>query len=155
MDLAKIASDTKTWQDGDWVDLGAIEPMFQDPSGDPEKNVWVQVRSIRSNQFQRAMARCRRSLDRMQARGVPIDPVKSSEATRTALAEGALLGWKNLTEGDRELVFSSQEAKRVMIEPSYWRFADAVATAATQVGERDAEWREDHLPNSSGGSGRN
>lgn len=154
MDLKAIASDTKTWTDGDWVDLGQLDHLFADPSGDPEKNLWVLVRSIRSDHFKRAHARARRAIDRMQARGVPVDPVKSDEATRTALAEACLLGWRNLNEGGVEVVFSPAEAKRVMLESSYGRFQNGVANAASQVGEKDAEWSEQHLPNSSGGSGK-
>lgn len=154
MDLKAIASDTKTWTDGDWVDLGALDHMFIDPSGDAEKNTWVKVRSIRSDHFKRAHARARRAIDRMQARGVPVDPVKSDEATRTALAEACLLDWKNVSEGDVEIIYSPAEAKRIMLEEGYGRFQNAVASAASQVGEKDAEWTEQHLPNSSGGSGK-
>jgi hypothetical protein len=155
MDLKATASNVQTWTDGEWIDLGTLEPMFIDPSGDPEKNLWVRVRSIRSSHFKRAHARYRRTLDRMQARGVPVDPVKSDEATRQALADACLLGWKNMTEGEVEVTYSPAEAKRVMLEDSYGRFQNAVASAATQVGEKDAEWQEQHLPNSSGGSGKN
>jgi hypothetical protein len=60
-----------------------------------------------------------------------------------------------MTEGEVEVTYSPAEAKRVMLEDSYGRFQNAVASAATQVGEKDAEWQEQHLPNSSGGSGKN
>lgn len=145
MDLESVAVDVEKQDEGDWVDLSTIDARFE---GDEGANLRVHLRSIRSDDFRRAHRRARRKLDRMVARGITEDPVKTDVAARTAIAEACILGWENLMIGKEAVAYSPAKALEIMLDRRFVHFHNAVAAAATQVGDRDAEYLETHGKNS-------
>lgn len=144
MDLESVAVDVEKQDEGDWVDLSTIDARFEGDEG----NLRVHLRSIRSDDFRRAHRRARRKLDRMVARGITEDPVKTDVAARTAIAEACILGWENLLIKEEVIAYSPAKALEIMLDKRFVHFHNAVAAAATQVGDRDAEYLETHGKNS-------
>lgn len=148
MDLESVAVDVEKQDEGDWVDLSTIDARFEGDKDKGESNLRVLLRSIRSDDFRRAHRRARRKLDRMVARGITEDPVKTDVAARTAIAEACILGWENLMIGKEPVAYSPAKALEIMLDKRFVHFHNAVAAAATQVGDRDAEYLETHGKNS-------
>ena len=123
MDLANVRVDAARAKQGEWIkDIPGL--------GDVE----LQVRGLNSPQYRLAQAKAQRSIPRGARReGGFIDPEAADIASGQALAEGVLLGWKNISVDGVEMAYSAAAALGLLTDPNMAIFRDAVEWAAGQV----------------------
>lgn len=124
MDLSKVRVDVARSKQGDWISgipgLGDIEVM---------------VRGSNSPQFRLAQGKAQRDIPReaKRERGF-IDPEAADIALGRALADGALMDWRNVEIGGKTIPYSPEKALELLTDPEMAVFRDGVAWAAETLG---------------------
>jgi len=129
MKLSEIRVDAARLEEGDWV--GDLPEMG---------GLRLKVRGINNEKYRKAQQRMIEALPRSKKPGGRIDPKAQDEITSKCLLETVLIDWDGL-EGDdgKPLAYDRAMAERLLTEPDYRRFREAVIMAAAQVGDRAVE----------------
>ncbi|WP_062220484.1 hypothetical protein [Aureimonas sp. D3] len=128
MDIEAIASDRAAIEQGAWVD------------GIPEMGeLRLKVRGQTNPDFQRMMQRLTAAVPRSKRDGGRIDPVEMDRIIGTTLHATVLLDWEGVKVGGEMRPYDRALAFRLCTEPRYLRFRQAVAWAAGEVDDLNAE----------------
>ena len=124
MDLGKTRVDLTRSKAGEWVKnipgLGDIE---------------LKVRGSNTPAFRLAQAKAQRAIPREARRDAGLmDPEAADVALGQALAEGALVDWRNVSVDGEAIAYSPEAAAKLLTDPEFSTFRDAVAWAADLVG---------------------
>jgi hypothetical protein len=138
MKLSTIAVDPKAVEDGDWVKN--LPEM-----GDLELKVRGQNSSAWKARRRRLLNALPRNL-RNRADGLP--QAVEDRFMDTLLIEAGLLDWKNLEFDDGAKPYSLELATKLITDPAYNLFRDAVLAATARVGAAEADADEDLAKNS-------
>jgi hypothetical protein len=123
MDIGGVRVDMARSKAGEWV--GNIPGL-----GDIE----LKVRGSNTPQFRLAQAKAQRAIPREARReGGLIDPEAADIAAGKALADGVLIGWRNVSMNGAELPYSPEAAERLLTDPEMGLFRECVMWAAEQV----------------------
>lgn len=127
MQLSALKIDPAAIEQGQWV--GNIPDM-----GDLE----FKVRGIGNADYRKLQGKLLRAIPRQQR--VDLSPDQQDEVAGKLLLETCLLDWRNLTDADGKVIaYSKDLATELLTKPEYSRFRDAVAYAASTVGEQQAD----------------
>jgi hypothetical protein len=108
----------------------------------------LRVRGIGNSDYRRLQATLLDSVPRGKRMRGRIGPEDQDRINATCLADTVLLGWENLTSDGAPVPYSKEEAKRLLTDPDFVAFRDAVTWAANMVAENSEENSEAVLGNS-------
>jgi hypothetical protein len=139
MKLSDLTVDAERLEKGAWVD------NIPDMEG-----LRLKVRGANNVDWRRLQSRLLNAVPRKKRLGGQLDPDEQDRITATCLLNACLMDWDGL-EGDdgKPLPYSKEWASKLIMEPEYRRFRDAVIWAATMVGEENNLDHEDAMGNSS------
>jgi hypothetical protein len=142
MKLTDLEIDVDKLEQGDWVenipDMGDLR---------------LKVRGSENADFRALQQKLLRAVPRGQLRDGRVPPEVSDRITATLLLETVLLDWDGLVGGnDEPIPYSKEMAAKLLTDPKYRRFRNAVAWAADVVAERTKEDDEAMEGNSSASS---
>lgn len=137
MDISKRKVDSAAIEQGGWVGKKHGSPL--DGWGD----LCLRVRGIDSTDFK---AFQNREIAAVDANGRDdegrIKPDVQAQITARTLLEVILIDWDHLTEDDKPLPYSQEQAKEFLTNPDYREFRDAVMQASVMVGRVRAKATE-------------
>lgn len=138
MKLASLKIDSARIEQGDWV--GQIPGM-----GDLE----LKVRGFGNSDYQRIIAREQQAIGRDKRINGRIDPVTLDGIMARAMAEAILLDWRGLTGADDQPEpYTKELATKLLTDPDFRPFQEAVSWAANVVQDARAERTEEAVGNS-------
>jgi hypothetical protein len=145
MKLSELTVDVDRGEKGAWVDnIPELEGLR------------LKVRSNNNADWRKLQARLMDAMPRKKRLGGRLDPDEQDRVISTCLLNTCLLDWEGLENGTGEpLPYSKELARKLLFEPEYRRFRDAVIWAAAIVAEEQAEEEEDAKGNLSGPSAGN
>lgn len=110
--------------------------------------VQLRVRGLGNADYRRLQAKLIEQVPRNKRFGGRLDPDEQDKIVGKLLAEAVLLDWRGLDgDDDQPLAYGKDEAERLMLDPDYRLFRDAVMAAAAMVGEEDGAAAEDDAKN--------
>lgn len=135
MKLSQSKVDPKKVEQGAWVGekYGMPIPDMAD--------LCLQVRGVGNRDFRAMTQRLIDAVPRKQRVGGRLSPSEQDRITAICLRETCLLGWENVDgdgvigEDGKPVQFDKKVADKLLNEPAYRRFYEAVLWAATIVGE--------------------
>ena len=137
MDINSLSVDIDAIQEGQWV--GDLPGM-----GD----LRLRVRGFMSPKVQSLRARKLRALPKVDRERDGQPKFEAAlRVTAEVLHEAVLLDWDGLSDGGKPVKYSPDLARQWITDPSFQRFADAVAMAAQIVDNGDAEAVEEMAGN--------
>ena len=142
MKLTDLEIDVDKLEQGDWVE--SIPDM-----GD----LRLKVRGSGNSDYRALQQKLLRAVPRGQLRDGRVPPEVQDKITSQLLLDTVLLDWDGLAgEDEQPIPYSKELAAKLLTEPKYRRFRDAVAWAADVVAERTKEDDEAMEGNSSASS---
>jgi hypothetical protein len=140
LDLSKIKIDSAKINRGDWVgDL---------PHAGME-GLRLKVRGIASAAYREALAKRGRAVPRSERHRDGTLPVALSDRVAgEALCDAVLLDWDGLTEAGEPVAYDRDLALKLLTDPNFAPFRDAVVFAASIVAEEDSADEDKNLGNS-------
>ncbi len=139
MDLSDIDVDVVAFEQGAWIEN---IPNFGD--------VRLRVRGMLNADWRRLSAKLSRAVPVSKKIDGTLDPEEQDRVAIELLTETCLLGWERLTDKGIPLVYSKETARKLITERR--RFRDAVAWAASMVGQQAAAAKDANQGNSGSGS---
>lgn len=136
MRLTEQKIDPIKLEQGDWVDN--IPEM-----GD----LRLKVRGARNRDWTRLQGRLLDAVPRKNKIGGRISQEDQERITAVLLRETCLLDWENLEGDDGPIPYSKQEAEKLLSDPQYRNFKDAVLWAAMVVADQQTAVTEDAVKN--------
>lgn len=141
MKLDDVKIDVVKQEEGAWV--GDI-PEFE--------GVRLKVRGINNHDYRKLERKLISTMPRSRRSSTMVDPDEQDRITNQCLFQTCLLDWDGITDtngsGIEEPVpYSKDMARKLIFEPEYRRFRDAVHYAASIVVERSEADREDITKN--------
>jgi len=138
MELSNLTRDSARIEAGEWV--GDLPGM-----GD----LRVKVRGTGSKIYTSVVSRLGRAVPKGQRnRDGSLLPETSLRIAGEAIHEAILLDWDGLSEGGKPVKFDKDLAKKLLTDPDYRPFFDAVVLAATIVENGRGELAEELEKNS-------
>lgn len=136
-ELKKRKVDGEAIQKGAWVgqEFGTPIPGWDD--------LCLWVRGYGCSEYRDESARLAADLKESDyVEGGRIKDAVMLRMTGTAQSRVILLGWKNLTDGGKEVKFSQETALALLLDPDNQDFRNAVDFAAITVGNRRKVYEE-------------
>jgi len=128
MDINAIRSDRKAIEEGTWIE------------GIPEMGeLRLKVRGMTNPDYQRMLQRLIAAVPRSKREGGRVDPVEMERIIGSTLHATVLLDWDGVKVGHEAKPYDSKLAFQLCTDPEYVRFMKAVAWAASEVDDRNAE----------------
>lgn len=125
MDLSELKSDAER---SDWVreipDMGDLA---------------LHVRGIGNADYRKLMTKLVDAVPRSKKVQGRIEPTEMDRIQATCLNSTVLLGWDNLNSGGKAVPYDKETASKLLTDPKFRRFRDAVIWAATLVAETEEE----------------
>lgn len=129
MKLSDVKIDPVKMEQGDWVDN---IPELQ--------GVRVKVRGANNRDWRKLQGRLVDAVPRKNKVGGRLNPDDLDRITSILLRDTSLLDWDGIeAEDGSPLVFSKDEANRLLTNPEFGKFRDGVLWAANVVAEQEAE----------------
>lgn len=123
MKLSNIAVNVENIEHGEWVD--DIPEM---------ENLRLRVRGIDNGDWKRLRSKHMDAIPRQWRAGKRADEI--DRIISICLRDAGLIDWEGLTDDeDKPIMYSRDMANKLLTEPQYRKFRDAVLWAATVVGE--------------------
>jgi hypothetical protein len=137
MKMKDVAVDSARAETGDWVD------DIQDMEG-----LRLKVRGANNKDWRRLQMKLIAKVPRKRRMSGNLDPEDADNITNQCLLDTCLLDWEGLDGDDGQpLPFSRETAKKLLTDPDYRRFRDAVSWAANKIAEEGAADHEDDAGN--------
>lgn len=136
MDLSNIKRDFQSREDGDWIEVPKLG------------NISLKVRGLASDLALAFRANLEKKVAITDRVDGDIKPEIKRQHWQECLIEAILIDWKGLTDGQDEngqpiqLPYSKEMARKLITEPEFELFADAVMWAASRVDEGKAVTKE-------------
>jgi len=138
MDIKEIKIDSSKLDHADWVgDLG------RDFNG-----VRVKVRAVENKNWRRLRLKLGNQIPlKRRVDGGNFLPEDQDKIIATCLLEASLEDWEGLTMNGAPLPYSKEMAQKLLTDPDYRKFFDAVLQAASTVAEQTREEAQDIAKN--------
>lgn len=137
MDLKKIRLKIDP-EEGGWVPLDAFHADF--------KGTRVKVRALNNLDMERMLARLTNEIP-LDQRINGMDPDDDRRISRELLCETVLIGWDGITDDGKDVPYSPELARTIIMDPMNIRFANAVRWAAMQLQDLGAKSLEASVKN--------
>lgn len=133
MKLAELAVDVNRAENGAWVNDVPDLPGLR-----------LKVRASNNADWRRLQMMLFDKLPRKKKLSGRVDPDETDRIITQCLIDACLLDWDGLEDDDGKAIpYSKQMAEKLLMEPEYRRFRDAVAWAANVVTDRtDADQKD-------------
>ena len=136
MQLSDIIVDPELIENGGWVrDIPEMDDLE------------IRVRPITNPKFDRMQTRLVQSLPRSKKPGGKVDDDEQDRILSICLLNTCLLDWRNCKDGDNDIPFSPETAKKFMLEWKYSKFRNAVMYASGVVSDYKVADQEDAAKN--------
>jgi len=137
MKLKDVAVDAGRAEEGAWVD------NIPDMEG-----LRLKVRGANNKDWRRLQQKLIQAIPRKRRMLGQLEPDDSDDITTKCLINTSLLDWDGLDGDDGQpLPYTLETAKKLMTDPDYRRFREAVSWAANWVGEQSKEDVEEDAGN--------
>lgn len=136
MDLNDLRIDVSRQEDGGWVDN--IPEM-----GD----LRLRVRGLNNASWRKLQATLYNAVPRNKRPGGQVDPDEQDRITGICLRDTCLLDWDGVTQNGEPVAYSRELANKLLTDPQFRKFREAVIWAAMTVAEQDAADAEDARKN--------
>lgn len=129
MKLSEFKIDPNRKEDGAWVDIPQLP------------GVKFKVKGIGNREWNKVAEREAIHIPFSERKGGEIPSERQETITNTCILEAGLLDWSGIVDDDGEAVpYSAEVASKLISDPAYERFRDAVLSACHRV----VEIEDDH-----------
>jgi hypothetical protein len=137
MKLSDIATDSERTEKGAWVeDVPELEGLK------------LCVRGINNSDWRRLQTKLIESVPRKKRATGRLDPDEADRIQSTCLLQTVLLDWDGLENDDgTAIAYDKETARKLLFDPAYRKFRDAVVWAATVVADQISDDRKETLGN--------
>ena len=137
MKMKDVAVDSGRAETGAWVD--DIPDM---------EGLRLKVRGANNKDWRRLQMKLIQAVPRKRRMTGNLDPEDADRITNVCLLDTCLLDWEGLDgDDDQPLPYSRETAKKLLTDPDYRRFRDAVSWAANLIAEQNAADHEEDAGN--------
>lgn len=137
MKLSDIRIDVNRQEEGAWIDN---IPEFE--------GLRLKVRGLNNISYRKLERKLMTSIPRAKRLGGTLDSEEQDKILATCLMQCCLMDWDGvLDDNDQPLPYSKDMAHKLLFEPEFRRFREAVTWAATMVVEEASAQREDIVKN--------
>ncbi len=127
MKMSELAVDAARLEGGAWVE--EIPEM---------EGLRLKVRGANNADWRRLQTKLLEAVPRKQRVGGRLDPDTQDRITASLLLNTCLLDWQGLEDDDgNPLSYDKKMAEKLLTDPQYRRFREAVVWASTVVGEQE------------------
>lgn len=129
MDMQSAKVDPVKIEKGDWVgeEYGTPIPEMGD--------LCLQVRGIGNAAWRRLQQQLIAAIPRAKRAAGRLDIDEQDRINAVCLRDAGVTGWKNLTDGGKDVPYSKEAANSYLTDPQFRAFRDAALWACTIVGE--------------------